>query len=286
MQRAITIRENLRQIETVSGLTQVFEGIASIHIAKIRDFVVRNKQFFDELWHTYEELRVDPKQQLRRQKQAKNARDMLVVITGNGKLSGENDAKIIAAMREAYVDPENTDIMAIGAHGAAEIRRLGLPIALAFELPANDVDFSVTPMAEVLNPYRRITAFYQTYESLRVQKPAKIELISAIRELGETVSSETDEEVVSSRDYIFEPGIEKIADYMESTMLGIALTQIIMDAKLSQYAARYNAMTRAKRRATDMMHDERLVYFRAKRSEADEQLKEVTKVARFRGSRR
>jgi F0F1-type ATP synthase gamma subunit len=115
-----------------------------------------------------------------------------------------------------------------------------------------------------------------------VQKPARIELISAIRELGETVADEPGE-VMSSRDYIFEPGIDRIAEYMESTMLGIALTQIIMDAKLSQYAARYNAMTRAKRRAVDIVRDEKRLYFRAKRSESDERLKEMTKAVGHHG---
>lgn len=285
MQRAITIQSNLRQIQTVEGLTQVFEGIASMHIGRIRDRVVRNKAFFDELWQTYAQLRVDPKEQLQRREQSKDARDMLVVITGNGKLSGENDAKIISAMHETYKQMENTDIMAIGAHGVSDIRRLGLPLAQAFELPLHDVDFSVTPMTDVLDKYRHITVFYQTYDSLRVQKPAKIELVSAIRELGESVTDES-VEVMSSRDFIFEPSIDKIADYMESTMLGIALTQLIMDAKLSQYAARYNAMTRAKKRATDMVHDERMMYFRAKRNEADERLKEMTKVVRYRGNGR
>ena len=285
MQRAINIQQELQQIKTVEGLTQIFEGIASMHIAKIRDYVVKNKLFFDELWHTYAELRVDPNDQLQRRKQAKRARDIFVVITGNGKLSGENDAKIVAAMREAFTHPDTTDIMAIGAHGAAELRRLNLPVKEVFELPPHDVEFSITPMIDLLNHYRHITVFYQTYTSLRTQKPARIELISAIRDLSETVSGEHDE-VMSSRDYIFEPGIDKIAEYMESTMLGIALTQIIMDAKLSQYAARYNAMTRAKRRAIDLVRDESLTYFRAKRGESDERLKEMTKVVRYRGSHR
>lgn len=285
MQRAINIQQNLQQIQTVSGLTEVFEGIASMHIARIRDYVVRNKQFFDELWHTYEELRVDPKDQLKRRKQARSARDILVVITGNGKLSGENDAKIVANMKQAYEKPETTDIMAIGAQGAAELRRLNLPPTHMFELPPKDVEFNIAPMSEVLNQYRHITVFYQTYESLRVQKVARIELVSAVRELGDAVQTETGE-VMSTHDFIFEPNIDKIAEYMESTMLGIALTQLIMDAKLSQYAARYNAMTRAKKRASDMVHDERKLYFRAKRGESDERLKEMTNVVRYRGTNR
>jgi len=284
MRRAITIQSELAQIYTVEDLTQVFESIASIHIAKIRDRVVISKDFFAELWQTYQGLRIDPKAQLARKQQAKKARDAFVVITADGKLSGQADEKIIETMRAAYTSPEEADVIAIGTHGITELHRLGIPIAQSFQLPPTDVNFSVAPIAEALNEYRRISVFYQTYESLRVQKVAYIELVSAVRELGEAL--EEDSEVVSSRDYIFEPDINAIADYMESVMMGVALIQVIMESKLSQYAGRYNAMSSARHRAGELVVDYRSQYYRAKRGEADERLKEMIKVVKYRGNSR
>jgi F-type H+-transporting ATPase subunit gamma len=284
VKRAITIQKDLAQIHTVEDLTEVFESIASMHIAKIRNRVVVSKSFFAELWQTYQGLRIDPKLQLARHQQTKKARDVLVVVTAEGKLSGEIDGQIIETMRMAYDSPKQTDVVTVGSHGIPQLHRLNIPIAQSFQLPAGDVDFSVAPIVDMLNQYRRISVFYQTYESLRVQKVAHIELISAIRNLGETV--EEGEEVVSSRDYIFEPDINKIADYMESVMMGVALIQIIMESKLSQYASRYNAMSGAKRRASDLVQEYRGEYYRAKRDEADERLKEMMKVIKYRGQYR
>jgi len=280
MRRALNIQQDLTQIHTVEDLTEVFESIASIHIAKIRDRVVASKSFFAELWQTYEGLRIDPKEQLARHKENSNGRDAYVIITSEGKLSGEIDEKIIETMRAAYTRPDETDVITIGSHGIAQLKGHKIPVTQSFHLPAGDINFTVTPIVEALNPYRHISVFYQTYESLRTQKVAHIELVSTVQELGEQVE---EGEIVSSRDYIFEPGIEQIADYMESVMMGVALGQVIMESKLAQYASRFNAMNSAKHRASDLVREYRTQYFHAKRGESDERLKEMIKVIKYRG---
>jgi F-type H+-transporting ATPase subunit gamma len=153
-----------------------------------------------------------------------------------------------------------------------------MPIAKAFSMPASDASFSVTDIIEALSQYDRISVFYQTYESLRVQKVTRIELLAAVKDLSEDVGGNV--EVVSSRDYIFEPSVDEIADYLESVMMGVALIQIIMESKLAQYAARFNAMNSAKHRAGELVADYTLQFHRAKRAEEDERLKEIIKIAR------
>ena len=68
MKRAIVIQQDLTQIHTVEDLTTVFESIASVKIAKIRNRVVASKEFFAELWQTYRSLRVDQKEQQSRRR--------------------------------------------------------------------------------------------------------------------------------------------------------------------------------------------------------------------------
>lgn len=275
MKRAITIKQELATIHTVEDLTEVFESIASLHIAKIRNRVVASKEFFAELWQTYRGLRVDPAKRLARKHVAKG-RNVFVAITADSKLSGEADEQVIASLLDAYKTADNTDILVIGSRGAARVRASGAQVAGVFPLPAGDVGFSVSDILTSLTNYDKIAVFYQTYESLRLQKVARIDLISAVRALGEDVGEEG--ETVSSRDYIFEPGLDEIANYMESVMMGIALIQIIMESKLAQYAGRFNAMSAANRRAQKLSGTFKTAYHRAKRAESDERLKEILKV--------
>lgn len=277
MKRAIAIKQELTAIHTVEDLTEVFESIASLHIAKIRNRVVASKEFFAELWPIYRGLRVDPAQRLRRQ-HAKNGRNVFVAITADSKLSGEADEQVIAQMLAAHNDAKDTDILVIGSRGARQVELSGAKVAGVFPLPPGDVSFSVSDILQSLAQYDKIAVFYQTYESLRLQKIARIDLISAVRALGEDVGEEG--ETVSSRDYIFEPGLDEIANYMESVMMGVALIQIIMESKLAQYAGRFNAMSAAKRRAQKLTGEFKTAFYRAKRAESDERLKEILKVTR------
>lgn len=282
MRRAISIRQELEQVQTVEGLTGVFESVASIKIARIRNRVVASKAFFSELWQTYYALRINPKEQLQRTNKKTTGRSVLVAVTTEGKLSGDIGNQVIDKFVEAYRKLEKVDVIVLGAHGASQLEQQGIPVEQMFHLPDSDVQFSVTDMIGTLEAYDQITVFYQTYESLRVQRVGRIELVTAVREMSEQVDGKTDDsdEIVSSEDYILEPGITEIADYLESLMMGVALYQVLMESKLAQYASRFNAMNAAKHRAREMGSEYSLLYHRAKRSEGDERLKEIMKIVK------
>lgn len=279
MRRAIIIKKELTEIKTVEGLTQVFESIASMHIANIRARVVSNKVFFAELWKMYGSVRVDPKKRLKSSHEAKKDRNVMVLITSEGKFGTVLNDAIIDAMLAAMEGAKETDIVAIGTYGAGRLQRRGMAMKKVFTLPVHDVNVNVSAVVRELEPYGRISVFYQTYTSLRIQKVARIDLLSTVRELGK--EAEENDEALSSEDYIFEPNINEIADYMESVMMGVALTQVIMEAKLAGYASRYNTMSAAKDRAGELVVDYKREYYRSKRDESDERSKEVIKAVKY-----
>lgn len=276
MKRALNIQSELQQVNTIQGLTGVFENIASIKIARIRNRVVASKEFFAVLWQTYSAIRIEAG--ARTTQRQSMQRDVFVAITAEGKLSGSVDEQVIEAMLKEYQSRQNTDIVVIGMHGVSQLERRHVPIAKSFHMPAGDEDISVAEVIDELAHYRRINVFYQTYDSLRVQKVTSIELHSTVKELGSDVEEGT--EVVSSRDYIFEPDLDRIVDYLESVMLGVALIQIIMESKLAQYASRFNSMSAGKQRAGVLANEYSHQFYRARRAENDERLKEMMKVVR------
>jgi ATP synthase F1 gamma subunit len=280
MRRAIVIQNQLNQIRTVEDLTEVFESVASMHIARIRNHVVASQQFFAELWPTYRSLRIDPRERVETTRKVRKGHNAFVAVTSEGKLGAAADEKIIDQMLASAPKSNTPEFMIIGSHGLTRMHQHGIKITHAFTLPATDINFSVGDIIDAFEHYDQISVFYQTYESLRSQKIERIELLTAVRELGEGVG---EDEVVSSRDYIFEPSIAEIATYMESVMMGVALIQILMESKLSGYAARFNNMSRAKQRARDLVGEMQQDYYRTKRNERDERLQEIMKVVKHRG---
>jgi F-type H+-transporting ATPase subunit gamma len=270
MKRSGTIQKELIQIGTIEGLAGVFQGIASMKIAKVKDQVVSSQNFFTELWQIYSQLRADPDRQI--SSDGRLNRQLFIVITSEGGLSGDVDERIISWMLEQY-NAETTDIMVMGGHGATLLRQRHVQVAGVFKLPDHDENIAVGPIAKELARYGQAAAFYQTYVSLAVQKVARIDLISAVKALGaETTKGE---EIISSHNYDFEPSLQEVVEYMESVMLSIALGQVMLESKLAQAASRFNAMSAAQHKARELQSELRIAFRRGKRAEGDDRAKEI-----------
>lgn len=273
MRRPQEIAADQATMSTIVNLTTVFEGIASLHIAQIKNQVLASQEFFAALWQIYSQLRVDSLFRLGRQEDVEVIdKELFIAITAEGGFSGDIDQKLIDWMLKSY-DPKKHDIVIIGHHGALQLTQAGVSFRKYFKLPERDQHINVKPLIKLVQQYRTTTVYYQTYVSLMVQDIKKIELIKAVQQAGEKISA--DEDIISESNYIFEPNIYAVVAHLESSMLNISLSQTILDSKLAQYASRFRAMSVAKKRSVDAESELRNLYNHAKRATSDERLKEM-----------
>lgn len=274
MSRVQDIERQVLAMGTMVEISSIFEGIASMRIAQIKNQVLQATQFFNELWHIYSQLRVDSLFRFGRSHGEGEVidKELFIVITAEGGFSGDIDQKLIAWMLTQY-DKEKNDIIVIGHHGAVQLAQNGISFRKYFKLPVRDQNINVSPIVKEVQLYRTTTVFYQEYVSLMVQDVKRIELSSAVQELGKDVKES--EEIISEANYIFEPSTYSVIDHLERSMLQIALSQVILDSKLAQYASRFRAMSAANDRANETLQDARLLRNRAKRAIKDERLKEI-----------
>jgi F0F1-type ATP synthase gamma subunit len=106
-----------------------------------------------------------------------------------------------------------------------------------------------------------------------VQDVKRIELSTAIKERGS--ASDKPDETISEDNYIFEPSTYTVAAHLERSMMQIAVSQLILESKLAQYASRFRAMSASHQRASESKGDLHLEYNRARRAIKDERLKEI-----------
>ena len=276
MKRPLEIAKDLRQISTIVNLTGVFEGIASLRIAQIKNQVLQSQDFFQELWHIYNQIRVDSEFRFGRSQTEKTIidKELFIVITAEGGFSGDIDQKLIDWMIKSF-DKDKHDIVVIGHHGAIQLAQRGIKIKKYYKLPTKDQNINVTPIIEQVQQYKNTSAWYQTYVSLMQQDVKRISLRAAVQQQGESAEEEEAKEIISEDNYIFEPSTYHVIDHLERSMLSIALSQIILESKLAQYASRFRAMTAANDKAKDNEDEVKLEFHRAKRSMQDQRLKEV-----------
>src|ERR1700751_5787609 len=111
---------------TLVQLTSVFEGIASMRIAQIKNQVLQSTKFFDELWDIYSQLRVDTLFSFGRDRDDIDVidKELLIIITAEGGFSGDIDQKLVQLMLKEY-DKDKHDIIVIGHHGAMQLAQRG-----------------------------------------------------------------------------------------------------------------------------------------------------------------
>ena len=271
MKRPSEIAREETSMATLVELTSAFEGIASMRISQTKSQVLQSTKFFNELWAIYTQLRVDSLFSFGRDKDGQVIeKDLFIMITAEGGFSGDIDQKVLRMMLQEY-DAERNEIIVIGHHGAVQMSQRGIAYKKYFKLPEKDQNINVAPIIREVIQYRSTKVFYQEYISLSLQEVKSIELGSAIKERAEGTP---DEDTISEDTYIFEPSTYSVAAHLERSMMQIAMSQLILESKLAQYASRFRAMSASHQRADESKQELHMLFNRARRGIKDDRLKE------------
>lgn len=268
------IEKQTQAMSTMVELTGVFEGIASMRISKVKNQVLQSTQFFKELWAIYSQLRVDSLFRYGRgEKDIKvSEKELIIIITSEGGFSGDIDQRLVQAMLEDF-DGSKQEIIVIGRHGVAQLDQRGVPFKKYFLLPSSDQNINPTPITDFIQRYSNTIAYYPEYISLMNQEVKKIAINSVVAEIGS--KSEKLDNLITEETYIFEPSTYAVIGHLESSMLKIAVSQLILQSKLAQYASRFRAMSTSHDAANESLHNMTLKYNRVKRSMKDDRIKEI-----------
>lgn len=274
MKRPLEIKAEETSMRTIVSLTSAFESLSSMQIAKTKNKVLISNQFFDEVWSIYKQVRMDVMFNFGRKPDEKPIdRELHILITASGGLSGDIDQRLIRKFRERY-DPEKNDVLVIGHHGAVQLDQAHIKYNMYFDLPKSDY-INVDPLMDIIKKYRRSRIFYQDYVSLSQQVIKDVDLSEVVSSRGRVADLDmVGEDVISEKNYILEPNAYSVAAYLESSILRLTLTQFIYDSRLAQVASRFRAMTAAKERSIETANDLHTQYSRAKRALVDVRLKE------------
>ncbi|HET9098020.1 MAG TPA: F0F1 ATP synthase subunit gamma [Candidatus Saccharimonadales bacterium] len=273
MRRPNEIASEEASMGTLVELTSVFEGLASMRISQIKDQVLQSTKFYSKLWDIYSQIRVTGSFSFGRGHGEEFIdKELLVIITAEGGFSGDIDLKLVKLMLKDY-DPKKNDIIVVGHHGATQLSQNKVAYKIYFKMPSRDRDINVEPIVREIKKYRSTKVYYQEYISLMVQDVKRIELSSAVNNLGDA-QVKTKEEI-NEKTYIFEPSTFDVIAHLESSMMQITVSQLILESKLAQYASRFQAMRMAHDRADETTKTLHLDYNRSKRNIKDARLKEI-----------
>lgn len=274
MRRPLEIKAEEASVRSVVSLTSALESLSSMQIAKTKNKVLISNQFFDEVWNIYKQIRVDVLFNFGRKEDEKPIdKELLILITAKGGLSGDIDQRLIRKVIERYDETKN-DVLVIGHHGALKLKQSHIDYTYYFDLPERDY-INVDPLMDLTRKYARSRIFYQNYISLSQQEIKDVDLSEVVSSKGRVADLATvGDDIVSEKTHIFEPSSYAVAAYLENSILRLTISQFIYDSRLAQVASRFKAMSAAKERSIDNANTLHTEYNRSKRNQVDTRLKE------------
>ena len=274
MRRPLEIKAEESDARSVVSLTSALETLSSMQIAKTKNKVLISNEFFEEVWNIYKQIRVDVMFNYGRiQGEKPIDKELLILITAKGGLSGDIDNRLIRKVFEHY-DEKKNDVLVIGHHGALKLKQAHIDHTYYFELPEGDY-INVDPLMDIIRKYAKSRIFYQHYISLSQQEIKDVDLSEVVSSKGRVADLATvGDELVTEKTYIFEPSSYTVAAYLENSILRLTISQFIYDSRLAQVASRFKAMSAAKERSIANVSALDLEYNRSKRNLVDTRLKE------------
>lgn len=274
MRRPLEIKAEEASVRSVVSLTSALETLSSMQIAKTKNKVLISNQFFDEVWNIYKQIRVDVFFNFGRTVDEKPIdKELLILITAKGGLSGDIDNRLIRSVVERYDETKN-DVLVIGHHGALKLKQAHIDHTYYFDLPEHDY-INVDPLMDITRKYAKSRIYYQNYISLSQQDIKDVDLSDVVSSKGRVADlTALGDDMVTEKTYIFEPNSYAVAAYLENSILRLTISQFIYDSRLAQVASRFKAMSAAKERSIENATELHTEYNRAKRNQVDTRLKE------------
>ena len=274
MRRPLEVKAEEASVRSVVSLTSALESLSTMQIAKTKNKVLISNQFFDEVWNIYKQIRVDVFFNFGRQiNETPINKELLILITAKGGLSGDIDQRLIRKVVDRYDETKN-DVLVIGHHGALKLKQAHIDYEYYFDLPEHDY-INVDPLMDITKKYAKSRIYYQNYISLSQQEIKDVDLSEVVSSKGRVADlSVASDDLVTEKTYIFEPSSYAVAAYLENSILRLTISQFIYDSRLAQVASRFKAMSAAKERSIDNANNLHMEYNRAKRNQVDTRLKE------------
>jgi F-type H+-transporting ATPase subunit gamma len=245
------IEKNLERIETIKNLTNIYHQIANLRMKKVREEVLRNRKFFEELLSCYQRIKTaylfflkEKKIKERKIPLLKGKREKVIIfLSANhffyGTLILDIWSKILSYLKE-----NKADLIVVGRVGKYLAERSGFGHKMFYfelddEKPEKE---NITGIIEFAKDYKKILVFYGRYKTVLTQEPT-------MSEISELPFEEKGGEI---KKYLFEPSPEAVLEFFEREIVVTLFNQCLLEHQLARYASRMIAMYRARENAKNL----------------------------------
>ena len=251
------VEEDLEALNTIKDLAESYEEIAVIRMQKIKESVLKTRDFLAGISDIYVDLKAsyerEVKDLMKRIKSGektllsglqKNGKTLMVYLSSNGRLYGAVTQKTYRLFMADLKKQEfkESDIAIIGSAGKEMFEGSSERRAFEyFDIPDTSVEVDhIKKIMEKFINYEKVYVYYGKFGNVIKQTPISTSIT------GEDIF-ETEVVTPTPREdkFIFEPTLEKIFHFFETQIMANLFSQTLLENQLARHASRVNAMEEA-----------------------------------------
>lgn len=251
------IFEELEALNSLKDLAESYEEIAVVRMQKIRDSVLKTRDFLADISDVFVDLKssynIEVKDLMNRIKTGdhgllptlqKKDKTLLVYLSSNGGLYGAVTQKTYKLFMQelSKTDRDKTDIVVIGNAGRMMFEGSGANRPFEyFEIPDTSVSvLHIKNLMQKFLQYENVNIFYGKFGNVVRQSPIETSIT------GEDIfETETIAQVPREDRFIFEPTLQKIFHFFQTQIMANLFSQTLLENQLARHASRVNAMEEA-----------------------------------------
>jgi ATP synthase F1 gamma subunit len=251
------ILEELEALNDLKDMAQNYEEIAATRMQRIKDSVLRTRDFLTELSDVYVDLKAsyqrEVKELLDKRKVGdkslpsllqKNGKTLMVYMSSNGRLYGSVTKKTFDLFVNDLktIDKNKIDLLVVGSAGKEMYEAAGPGIPFEYiDIPDDNISIDhIRKLMKKYLQYDQVHIYYGKFGNVVKQNAISTSIT------GEDIFETEVPSVVPREDrFIFEPKLEKIFHFFETQIMSTLFSQTFLENQLARQASRVNAMEEA-----------------------------------------
>ena len=236
------IRENLKTIYLIEGIANIYQEIANFRMRKIREKVLKNRNFIEGLSKVYGQIKRSylallKKKIVKKTFVKKTKKRAIVFLSANEIFYGKLILEILKEVLN-YLRKEKADLVVVGKIGKYLIKKEEPKLKFFyFDLEDERPEpKQIKKIFDFISNYQKVIIFHGKFETILTQKVKATEITGEI---------EIEKGIERVKEYLFEPSPEKVVEFFEKEMIFAFFRHAIFEHQLARYATRMMAMHQA-----------------------------------------
>jgi F-type H+-transporting ATPase subunit gamma len=280
MQSPREIRRRIRSISSTSQITRAMQMVAASKMRKAQDATIHMRPFASLLYRIQRRATTQSIDFTHPLLELREVRKRAVILIGADKgLCGALSTNLFRVA--AQYDPATTLFITAGRKASQFVARSGRRLVAEFEYgdsPRYEEARAIAASARDLflnKEVDQVVVVATRFINTLTQQPVAIEFLPIGEITGLKLDGARSEQEPTSTDYVFEPGPERVLEFLLPRYLGIFIYQVLLNAKASEQSARMVSMKNATDNASDLIKDLTLEYNKLRQGNITKELLDI-----------